>query len=355
MGTERAHSVISAGARATAQSRPNWMGRDNARSTQTACVLGTNGRVPTYPGFHRWIPEKSELPMNLRTAIGCVCSALVLLVGVQVVSAAPPPDVSWATKAGGTGADYGQGISALPDGSSIVTGYFSGTATFGSTTLTSDGSNDVFTARYLEAPQAPAAPVAVAGSASAAVTITPLAGGSVTSYTVTSDPGERTCTVVAPATSCTVEGLTNGTSYRFRATATNASGTGVASAWSNAVTPAATPTAATPTAAMVIKGKVHCVATTCVTTGSVPAGATRITQRATTRPSGRSATGKCTIRRTKAKRTYSCTVHLTRGTWVITTTARTQSVATAHFSKRVRVAPRKVLGRRHGGAGSGAR
>ena len=337
--------------------------------------------------------------MNLRTSIGCVCSALVLLVGVQVVSASPPPGVSWATQAGGTGYDQGFGISALPDGSSIVTGVFSGTATFGSTTLTSvgnddvftakmnadgtwawatqaggtgydggmgvsalpDGSfigtgtfqstatfgsttltsaghNDVFTARYLGAPQAPAAPTAAAGNASAVVTVTPLAGGSATSYTVTSDPGEKICTVVAPKTSCTVEGLTNGTSYRFRATATNAMGTGAASAWSNAVTPAATAAAA----AVVIKGKVHCAATTCVTTGSVPAGATRITQRATSRPSGHSATGKCAIRRTTTKRTYSCTVHLSRGTWVITTTARTQSSAIAHFSKRVQVAPRKA-------------
>jgi len=247
---------------------------------------------------------------------------------------------AWATQAGGTGYDGGMGVSALPDGSFIGTGTFQGTATFGSTTLTSAGQNDVFTARYLDAPQAPVAPVAVAGSASAAVTITPLAGGSVTSYTVTSDPGEQTCTVVAPKTSCTVEGLTNGTSYRFRATATNGTGAGATSAWSNAVTPAATPTAAAATVA--IKGKVHCVATSCVTTGAVPAGATRITQRATTRPSGRAATGKCTIRRTKAKRTYSCTVRLTRGTWVITTTARTQSSAIAHFSKRVQVAPRKA-------------
>jgi len=245
---------------------------------------------------------------------------------------------AWATQAGGTGYDGGMGISALPDGSFIGTGTFQSTATFGSTTLTSAGHNDVFTARYLGAPQAPAAPTAAAGNASAVVTVTPLAGGSATSYTVTSDPGEKICTVVAPKTSCTVEGLTNGTSYRFRATATNAMGTGAASAWSNAVTPAATAAAA----AVVIKGKAHCVATTCVTTGSVPAGATRITQRATSRPSGRSATGKCTIRRTKAKRTYSCTVRLSRGTWVITTTARTQSAAMAHFSKRVRVAPRKA-------------
>ncbi|MEI7521386.1 MAG: hypothetical protein WCK40_08575, partial [Thermoleophilia bacterium] len=85
--------------------------------------------------------------MNLRTAIGCVCSAIVLCVGVQAVCAAPPPQVSWAAQAGGTGTDFGYGVSALPDGSSIVTGYFQDTATFGSTTLTSAARKDVFTAK----------------------------------------------------------------------------------------------------------------------------------------------------------------------------------------------------------------
>ena len=53
----------------------------------------------------------------------------------------------WATQAGGTVADYGKAISTLSDGSAIVTGNFQGTATFGSTTLTSAGSDDVFVAK----------------------------------------------------------------------------------------------------------------------------------------------------------------------------------------------------------------
>jgi len=53
----------------------------------------------------------------------------------------------YATRAGGSSFDFGWGVSALPDGSAIVTGYFSGTAFFGSNTLTSDGSADVFVAR----------------------------------------------------------------------------------------------------------------------------------------------------------------------------------------------------------------
>jgi hypothetical protein len=54
---------------------------------------------------------------------------------------------SWATQAGGTSSDYGYGVSVLADGSSIVTGYFEGTATFGNTTFTSAGSRDVFVAK----------------------------------------------------------------------------------------------------------------------------------------------------------------------------------------------------------------
>jgi hypothetical protein len=56
-------------------------------------------------------------------------------------------DYEWATQAGGTGNDNARGVSVLADGSSIVTGYFQGTATFGSTTFTSAGSNDVFVAK----------------------------------------------------------------------------------------------------------------------------------------------------------------------------------------------------------------
>ncbi|MCX5938461.1 MAG: VCBS domain-containing protein, partial [Cyanobium sp. LacPavin_0920_WC12_MAG_62_9] len=53
----------------------------------------------------------------------------------------------WATSAGGTGDDYSTDITALADGSALITGYFNGSATFGSTTLTSAGSTDVFIAK----------------------------------------------------------------------------------------------------------------------------------------------------------------------------------------------------------------
>jgi len=75
------------------------------------------------------------------------------------------------------------------------------------------------------------------GTVSVAFTAPTFAGlpAVITSYTVTSSPGGFTGT--GASSPITVSGLTNGTAYTFTVTATNASGTGPASAASNSVTP----------------------------------------------------------------------------------------------------------------------
>lgn len=54
----------------------------------------------------------------------------------------------WAVKAGGTGSDRALSIKADAAGNSYITGFFYGTATFGNQTITSSGIQDIFIAKY---------------------------------------------------------------------------------------------------------------------------------------------------------------------------------------------------------------
>ena len=55
--------------------------------------------------------------------------------------------IQWVQTAGGTNAESGNGIAIDASGNVYMTGYFSGTATFGATSKTSFGSYDIFVAR----------------------------------------------------------------------------------------------------------------------------------------------------------------------------------------------------------------
>jgi uncharacterized repeat protein (TIGR02543 family) len=91
---------------------------------------------------------------------------------------------------------------------------------------------------------APGAPTVSVSAGNTEVTVTPMAAaasgttvGATTSMLVTAYTNAgaalspaKTCTVVSPATSCVITGLTNGTAYKFAATATNATSTSASSA-----------------------------------------------------------------------------------------------------------------------------
>ena len=87
-------------------------------------------------------------------------------------------------------------------------------------------------------PRTPVNPKATAGDSEATVRWTAPSGGAApVTYTVTSTPDSKTCTALAPKTTCKVSGLTNNTYYTFGVAANNAAGSGPVSSNSNSVTP----------------------------------------------------------------------------------------------------------------------
>ncbi len=128
-------------------------------------------------------------------------------------------------------------VSGLTNGTAYT---FTVTATNAiGTSAASTASNSV-TPSAVTVPDAPTGVTATAGYEEATINFTAPAsdgGSAITTYTATSSPGGFTGTCAGPdACAITVTGLTGGTAYTFTVTATNAIGTGAASAPSNSVT-----------------------------------------------------------------------------------------------------------------------
>ncbi len=169
--------------------------------------------------------------------------------------------------------------------------------------------NQVMTSGTL-IPPTPATPTATAGNAQATITVAQGSGPGGTPFlsTVTAvGDNTKTCTVTGASGPCTIIGLTNGTSYTFTATASNAGGTSAPSGASAAVTPtdvALTPTAPVNTFTMKILKIWHQKITTRL---NLP-GPGKVVQVGTTRQKARTVT-VCTARKTVAtagKVTITC-------------------------------------------------
>jgi hypothetical protein len=166
-------------------------------------------------------------------------------------------------------------------------------------------------------PGAPTGVTATAGNASALVSWTAPAangGSAITAYTVTSSPGSKTCTTTGALT-CTASGLTNGTSYTFTVTASNAIGTGLASTASAPITPATVP--AKPTSVTATSG--NAAVSVSWTAPADNGGSAIIAYTVTSSPEGKTCTTSGT----------SCTVGgLTNGTPYTFTVTATNGVGT---------------------------
>ncbi|MGY1773452.1 fibronectin type III domain-containing protein [Blastococcus sp. SYSU D00813] len=194
-------------------------------------------------------------------AEGPVVSAPGAPTGVTATRGDRQATVSWAAAPDGGSPVTGYLVTASPGGatatttggtSATVTGLANGTAytfTVTATNAVGTGPASAASAAVTPAgvPTAPTGVTAVRGDGSATVSWTAATanGTPVAGYRVTATPGGPTATVTGTTTTAAVTGLTNGTSYTFRVTATNAVGTSGASAASNAVVPAGPPAAPT--------------------------------------------------------------------------------------------------------------
>ena len=91
-----------------------------------------------------------------------------------------------------------------------------------------------------------------------------------------------------------------------------------------------------------LKVRMTCKGPVCTTKGTLPAGATGIAQSATAQGK-KAARAKCSMKTTgkgtKAKRIFTCTLRVTKGTWTVTTAARAKNgttVAQSVVTKRVK-------------------
>jgi Putative Ig domain/Fibronectin type III domain/WD40-like Beta Propeller Repeat len=175
--------------------------------------------------------------------------------GPQTSAAGSPVSVQIQASDTTSGATLSYAATGLPPGLAINsgTGLISGTpntaGNFSVTVTATDGTSASGSATFtwviqalVTVPGAPTGVTATAGNGQALVSWTAPAsngGSSITGYTVTAIPGGVSAKTTGALTA-TVPGLTNGTSYTFTATATNAAGTSAASTPSAAVTPSAT-------------------------------------------------------------------------------------------------------------------
>lgn len=146
---------------------------------------------------------------------------------------------SWAVALVTDGSQSFGRASYLPDGSIVAVGFFQGNATFGSTAFNGEAMLPrAWTIGLLTTPEAPTGVRVTRGTREITVSWTAVPGSRVSGYRVATSPGKRTCEATGAETSCVVKRLTGGKAYRFTVQAINAAAMSIASRQSTQIRPA---------------------------------------------------------------------------------------------------------------------
>lgn len=113
-----------------------WKPGNSVRPAVLSLLIIVAGQIKQ--GFRR--DPKGGIMKNL------ILACLIVILG-GVLSAQTDPEWLWAVRAGGSGNEWAYSIDRDNDGNLYVSGVFTGTATFGTTQITSIGSNEVFVAK----------------------------------------------------------------------------------------------------------------------------------------------------------------------------------------------------------------
>jgi uncharacterized repeat protein (TIGR02543 family) len=303
--------------------------------------------------FDGWSDGTTNLAAGFATTMGSANSTLIAQWKIAIpvtptISSVSGSDggatVTVAAGSGG-GAPASYTVTSSPTGGSCtipapatscsVSPLTNGTAyTFSVTATNSTGTSAAATSVAITPagkPDAPTGVTATVGNVSATVSfIAPASTGgpAISSYTVTASPNGATCTVNAPATSCVVPGLSNGTAYTFAVVANNGIATSDASTSSLAVTPATVPGAPTSVTATSSASGVATVSFTApASNGSAITGYT-----VTSSPAG----ATCTVGANAT--TYSCS-GLTDGTAYTFSVVATNSIGNSSAAAAAAVTP----------------
>ncbi len=199
----------------------NAIGTGSASSTATATPATTPGIPTSLAG----VAASGQTALTWTAPVSTGGSAITDYVVEYKLSS----DLSWTTFADGTSATASATVTGLTNGSSYD---FRVSATNSAGT----GSvSDTATATYVIVPGVPTSLTGTAGNGQVSLTWTAPAstgGATITDYVVEYNDGGGWSTFAdgtSTTASATVTGLTNGTSYDFRVSATNSAGTGSAS------------------------------------------------------------------------------------------------------------------------------